>query len=108
MSSPALPAPVERAISAVNRGDTSGFLDAFTDSGVVNDWGREFRGREAIKGWSDKEFIGADARLTVDRVQPEGDTVTVTAQVKSSGFNGPSDFAFTLDGDKVREMRITD
>jgi hypothetical protein len=33
--------------------------------------------------------------------------VAVRADVGGKGFNRPSRFTFVLDGDKVREMRIT-
>jgi hypothetical protein len=42
-----LPAPVQAVFDATNAGDTTAFLDAFTAAGMVDDWGREFRGREA-------------------------------------------------------------
>jgi len=38
-------------------------------------------------------------------VERDGETV-VTAQVGGSGFNGPSHFGFTVDGDKVSRMTI--
>jgi hypothetical protein len=63
-----LPSPVERAIAAANHGDTDAFLATFTADGVVDDWGREFVGREAIRGWSDREFIGVQVALTVTTV----------------------------------------
>jgi SnoaL-like protein len=101
-----LPAPVASAIDAANRGDTPAFLAAFTPDGVVDDWGREFRGPEAITGWSDKEFIGVDVSLAVEDVETTGDDTTVTAQVGGRGFNGPSHFTFRVDGDRVTRMTI--
>jgi hypothetical protein len=98
---------VQRAIDAANSGDTEGFLGSFTDEGAVNDWGREFRGREAIRSWSDEEFIGVDVNLAVTEVRQTGATVTVSADVGGRGFNGPSDFTFTVSGDRVSLMRIT-
>ena len=101
-----LPGPVGAAIDAANGGDTEAFLACFTPNGVVDDWGREFRGPTEIAGWSDKEFIGVDVSLTVDAVTTEGADTTVTAQVGGSGFNGPSHFTFTVDGDRVARMTI--
>lgn len=101
------PPAVQRAIDAANAGDLDGFLDSFTDQGAVDDWGRLFRGRDAIRGWSDKEFIGTQVSLDVTDVQQRGDTVTVTATVGGNGFNGPSHFAFTVSDDRVALMRIT-
>ena len=78
--------PVSRAIDAANRGDTDAFLACFTSDGVVDDWGREFRGASAIAGWSDKEFIGVHVALTVDATETAEADTTVTAQVGGDGF----------------------
>jgi hypothetical protein len=107
MTTPALPEPVGRAVSAATAGDTDGFLAAFTPDGAVDDWGRVFTGPDAIRGWSDAEFIGKQVTLDVTGVRTDGDVVTVSAQVGGSGFNGPSDFAFTVSADRVSLMRIT-
>jgi len=101
-----LPTPVASAIDAANRGDTAAFLGCFTPDGVVDDWGREFRGPEAITGWSDKEFIGVDVALEVEGVEASGDDTTVSAQVGGRGFNGPSHFTFHVEGDRVTRMTI--
>lgn len=44
-----IPEPVASFIAAVNRHDGEAFLAAFTADGVVDDWGRAFPGRDAIK-----------------------------------------------------------
>jgi hypothetical protein len=106
MAMPAVPAPVQALLDAANGHDTAAFLNAFTADGVVDDWGREFTGPDAIRGWSDKEFIGVAVTLDVTAVaERDGETV-VTAQVGGDGFNGPSHFAFRLDGDRVARMTI--
>jgi ketosteroid isomerase-like protein len=102
-----LPAPVQAAVDAANAGDVEAYLDTFSADGAVDDWGRVFRGRAAIREWSDAEFIGKQVVLDVTGMDRSGDTVTITAQVGGNGFNGPSHFAFTLDGDRVSLMRIT-
>lgn len=102
-----MPIPVAAALEAADAGATEDFLAAFAADGAVDDWGREFRGHEAIRGWSDAEFIGKQVRLRVTGCRTEGDTTTVSAQVGGNGYNGPSDFAFTVRGDRVTLMRIT-
>jgi hypothetical protein len=101
-----LPGPVSAALAAANAHDTDAFLATFTADGVVDDWGREFRGPAEITGWSDKEFIGVDVSLAVEEVEMGGDDTTVTAQVGGKGFNGPSHFTFRVAGDRVARMTI--
>ncbi|GAA1983662.1 hypothetical protein GCM10009718_21210 [Isoptericola halotolerans] len=101
-----IPAPVASFVDAVNRHDEAGFLDAFTTDGVVDDWGRLFAGREAIKEWSDKEFIGARGTLTPEEVTVDGGSVTVVGDWRSNHANGRSSFAFDLDGDSITRMTI--
>jgi hypothetical protein len=107
MTSPALPTPVAAALDAANAGNTEGFLATFADDGAVDDWGRVFRGHDAVRGWSDAEFIGKQVTLRITGSRTDGDTTTVSAQVGGNGFNGPSDFAFTVAGPRITLMRIT-
>jgi hypothetical protein len=100
------PPPVARLLDAANANDTEAFLATFADAGVVDDWGREFAGTDAIRAWSDQEFIGKNVSLEVDAVEQQGDQTVVTAQVGGDGFNGPSHFSFLLDGDLVARMTI--
>ena len=81
-----------------NRGDVEAFLGVFDEAGVVDDWGREFAGRNAIRRWSDAEFIGKLATVAVVGVEHDG--------VGVDGFNGPSHFGFDLDGSKITRMTI--
>ena len=66
-----LPPPVQAILTAAGAGDTPGFLASFTPHGVVDDWGREFRGAEAIQGWSDAEFIGVQRHARGHRRRDE-------------------------------------
>jgi hypothetical protein len=104
----AVPTAVQSALDAANGGDVEAFVGAFVDgTGAVDDWGRVFRGRDAIRGWSDAEFIGKQVTLEVTAVRTDGATTVVSAQVGGNGFNGPSDFAFEVSGDKVARMTIS-
>jgi len=102
-----LPEPVRSFFERVNAHDEQGFLDAFTEQGVVDDWGREFTGRDAIKGWSDKEFIGARGTFTAQKVTTDAQgRVSVVGEWRSSYANGPSAFTFDVDGGRVARMAI--
>jgi hypothetical protein len=101
-----MPEPVQRLLDAANAHDTARFLAAFTDDGVVDDWGREFRGRDEIARWSDNEFIGVNVILDVTGVASGSDGVTISADVGGDGFNGPSHFSFVVSGDRIARMTI--
>lgn len=98
--------PVASFIDAVNRHDEDAFLAAFAEDGFVDDWGRVFTGREQIKGWSDKEFIGAVGTLTPEEVTGDGETVTVIGDWASNHANGRSSFTFVIAGDQLASMTI--
>jgi hypothetical protein len=106
MPSSELPAAVGALIDAANANDTPAFLACFTGDGVVDDWGREFKGADAIRGWSDREFIGVQVQLDVGEVSSDGDEIVVAAEVGGNGFNGPSHFTFTVTADRVERMTI--
>jgi ketosteroid isomerase-like protein len=102
-----LPNAVTAFVETVNAGDTLGFLDSFTPDAVVDDWGRRFTDREAIRAWSDAEFIGAGGRMTVTKSSVDGRTAVVIADWRSTHANGLSRFVFTLAGDKIAQMQIS-
>ena len=101
-----LPRPVRTLVDAANAGDTTAFLAGFTSDGVVDDWGREFRGAADIEGWSDAEFIGVEVSLEVEEVELDGTRTIVAATVGGNGFNGPSTFTFVTVGGHVSRMTI--
>ena len=98
--------PVARALAAANANDTEAFLACFTRDGVVDDWGREFRGADEIRAWSDREFIGVRVSLDVTGIEARDGATTVTAAVGGEGFNGPSHFTFLMDRDRLARMTI--
>ena len=100
------PAPAAKLIEAANANDTEAFLATFVDDGVTDDWGREFVGTDAIRGWSDHEFIGKHVSLEIRNIEQHGAAIVVTANVDGEGFNGPSHFSFLVDGDRVSRMTI--
>lgn len=107
MAASTLPAPVDALVKAVNDGNTALFLSLFAPSGTVDDWGRRFVGSQAIRTWSDQEFIGAKGTLTVKSVRQADGLVSVQAGWTSEAYSGDSLFVFVIADGKIREMRIT-
>lgn len=104
-----LPKPIDSFVQAVNKGDTERFLSFFDQSeGIVNDWGRKFVGHKAIRGWSEKEFIGAKGRMTPTKVEQKDNVISLWAGWKSNFYTGDSKFIFTIDGEEIVEMRIVE
>jgi hypothetical protein len=101
-----MPPPVAAAIDAANANDFEAFIACFASDGVVDDWGREFRGPDEIRAWSDREFIGARVSLEVTEVNRRNGTTVVTATVGGDGFNGPSHFKFQVEAERVVRMSI--
>jgi hypothetical protein len=58
-----LSAPAECYVRTINGHDAATFLDLFAGNARVDDVGREFRGLDAIKQWSDREIFAAQVTL---------------------------------------------
>lgn len=102
-----LAAPLDRFVAAVNAGDTAAFLACFAPDAVVDDWGRSFAGHAAIRGWSDRELIGARGVLTVRDLFGVGGAVTLRGHWASKVFTGESSFGFIIADGLIRSLRIS-
>ncbi len=85
---------------------STAFLDSFTDDGVADDWGREFRGREAIAGWNHNEKLGVHSHFAIHRVTQDGSAFAATGTVKGDGYHGGGAFTFEVAGDLVSRFTI--
>lgn len=104
---PKLPTPIDKFAEVVNQGNTDAFLALFSAAGSVDDWRRRFNGQDAIRRWSDNEFIGAKGQLTVKKAENTSNGARLIADWTSKVYTGPSAFEFVLDGELIEEMRIT-
>lgn len=102
-----IPAAIQRALDAIDALDNDAFVAAFAADGSVNDWGREFRGHDRIRSWSDNELIGKRVTFTDTQVSTPGNPLTILTQVGGDGFNGPSHFTFETKDDQLTAMTIT-
>ena len=71
-------------VEATNHHDPAAFLDCFEEDAVVNDVGRMWRGREAIRGWSEREVFVPRVELEVLAASVQGDETLVTTRVEGN------------------------
>lgn len=103
-----LPEPVQTAVDAANAGDIDAFLATFTPAtGLVSEWGRKYLGSEAIRRWSDDEFIGQE--VTIDVVfayTTDENDVVVLAQVGRNGSIAPCTYTFRVEDGALATMDV--
>ncbi|WP_375450648.1 hypothetical protein [uncultured Devosia sp.] len=108
MATDSIPAILLALRDAVNAGDTDAFLAFFPSTGSVEDWGRRFSGHPAIRGWSDKELIGAQGTMTFGPViERSPERISLQVDWISTFFTGPGIFTFVLADGKIAEMKIS-
>src|SRR5947209_19990966 len=83
---PQLPPIVEAYVRATNNHDASAFIALFADDAVVDDIGREFRGLDAIKAWSDREIFDAQVTLDVIDTAYQDGEIVVTANADGTFY----------------------
>ena len=70
---------VSAYIRATNSGDAAAFIACFADAAAVDDAGREFRGIDAIRAWSEREIFAPRVTLEVlGVVERSGETIVTT------------------------------
>ena len=101
------PSVADAYIRATNQHDAGAFAALFADTAIVDDNGREFRGLDAIKAWSEREIFAADVTLDVmDETQRDGKTVITTKVDGNFDRTGLPDpviitHRITIEGEKI-------
>jgi ketosteroid isomerase-like protein len=103
-----VPAGIIAFVDTTNAGDSAAFVATFTEDAFLSDWGREFRGHDAIAEWDRTDNIGKRSHFDLLAVKPGlGDQQFIaTVVVSGDGFNGTSDLEFTVRGDRVSHLVI--
>lgn len=101
-----LEAPIKAVISATNRGDHQGFVDAFAKDGSVNDWGHLHAGRGDLAKWDKAENTGVGAQLRVTGVSRIAGEVLVLLEVTINGESNTGTWSFRVAGPKVASLEI--
>jgi hypothetical protein len=101
-----IPAAIQHMIDATNAADPDAFVACFTDDAYLEDWGRGFHGHDGVRSWDSTDNIGRQAHFEVVSSRRAGDDWVVTLTVSGNGFNGTSDFRFTVRDDRIARMII--
>lgn len=103
-----LPDAIATFIGATNAGDSAAFVAAFTPDALLNDWGREFHGRDGVERWNTTDNIGVRAHFDLRGTERPGggDTYVVTLAVSGDGYNGTGPMTFTLRDGLIASLRI--
>jgi hypothetical protein len=107
-----LPAVIKDFIIATNNHDGNAFIACFADDAFVNDFARNFWGKEQIRKWSDKEMIGDKVTFEADQmVEHYGDyMITALTDGNYDKTKAPDptylDYFFTVKDDKIVKMLV--
>lgn len=99
-----IPDPAAGFVRAVNDRDPAGLNTLFADDAVVDDAGREIRGREAIQAWAAHDIFAASVTLEVRDVSGTDGDATVTTKVDGTfdrtGLPDPFIMTFRVVGER--------
>ena len=107
-----LPEVIETFIKATNEHDGDTFISTFTEDALVNDIARNFRGKEQIRNWGDKEIIAPRVTFKADEIIEHYGDFFITALIDGNYDKSKSpdptylDYFFTVRGDKIVKMII--
>lgn len=104
----ATPVALAAFITTTNAGDSAGFIAAFTEDAVLEDWGRVFHGREGVAAWNRTDNIGVRAQFELVSIAAGDapDAVIAVLTVSGDGYNGTGPMSFQLRGDKIARLTI--
>jgi hypothetical protein len=107
-----LPAVIETFIKATNDHDGDTYISTFTEDALVNDFARNFWGKDQIKDWADKEIIEPKVTFKADGIiEHYGDfliTALTDGNYDKSKAPDPTylDYFFTVKNDKIAKMIV--
>ncbi|PSK64686.1 hypothetical protein B0E53_03375 [Micromonospora sp. MH33] len=89
--------------------DSDAFVASFTDDAYLNDWGREFHGRDGVRSWDRTDNIGVQSHFELVGIEPgtDPDSYVATLKVSGNGFNGTGPMAFRLRDGLIASLRIS-
>lgn len=102
------PVAIQTFVEATNHGDTEAFVAAFTHDAHLDDWGREYHGRDGVRAWDRTDNIGVQAHFELESIEPgpSPDTYVATLKVSGNGHNGTGPMTFRLRNGLIASLRI--
>jgi hypothetical protein len=107
MTTEVLPPAISAFFGATNTTDRRRFLGAFAEDAVLDDWGRQFVGKEGISGWNETDNMGVSSHIDVIGVRVDGGSCVVSIQVSGDGYNGGGAMTFRLEDGLISRVDIT-
>jgi|SRR5580700_898945 hypothetical protein len=103
-----LPAPISEYFGARNSFDVGRILAPFDEDAIVNDEGKEYRGRAEIRAWIDETTRKYRATAEPKDARKTRCEIIVSAVVSGNFPGSPLllDHAFTLGGEKIGRLEI--
>jgi SnoaL-like domain len=103
-----LPSPIANFLAADKAKDPDLVARCFTNDAFVRDEGKDYRGVEAIKAWSQDAFTKYEYAIEPLDATVATDTVNLRARLTGSFPNSPVelDFTFRLANDKIARLEI--
>ncbi|MFJ3713290.1 MULTISPECIES: nuclear transport factor 2 family protein [unclassified Streptomyces] len=101
----ALEPAVRGYVDAVDSRDVNALVAVFAPQATVNDTGRSFHGRAAIRDWARDEVIGG--RLTVLKNTPKTNGTTLLVRFAPQGVGGfEADYEFDLRDGRIARLDL--
>ena len=108
-----LPTVIQSFIKATNHHDGDAFIETFADDALVNDFARNFWGKDSIRQWSDKEMIGDKVTFEADEIVEHYGEFMITALTDGNYDKSKSpdptylDYFFTVKDNRIVRLIIT-
>jgi hypothetical protein len=98
-------------VRAVNDGNANAYGALFHENALVDDGGREFRGRDAIRTWSASDIFAVNVRFeVVDSTERDGDAVLTTiveGDFDRTGLPDPVVIVHRITAENEKVARLT-
>ncbi len=103
-----LPRPIAEYLAAVEQENSDQLARCFAEDAVVHDEGGTYRGRDAIRAWSEETQRKYQYTMEALDASVTGDTVCLRAKVTGSFPGSPVelDYLFTLANDELISLKI--